>query len=562
MFSNNAHAPPAQAHRSRSQHSSPDRLPQGECRFIRPEPERDGSRQRCACVSFTLNADIPGSQCGCGHQAWHHLRHGSRSGDFVPLEEHGKLLERSLRVEDALKRLQDQLTTERREYERANKEYIHMLRGNYSNMAFLRYYIDEKLETLRLHCEDKTEGVLDKAHGANEEIENMKAHIADLDESIIRIEERVDGGRWKSRSLTPMPGTPGEMVPVTTTEPVPEIPATLPFRTDDKHREAWDIRIILVPSRQQTHAFELGSLAFRRCQSRGMQQDMHIQDQSAAQFVQCIEAAFATILRGRPWMPLMCLRSSDSWISQIPPVERQPERWDYVFLESQCMGHDKIQGDVIYIALAEVDLSWPDMRSLPRVFGSDETLWHRDSALDGLPQEPVTPSRMDFKRSPPSRPIDSDSVYEYSPPPYSTGSIHADRLPSALGVLAGAAGAATYLAEERANSIAAANDPMMTIEEDEGHRDKRTRRGLLRPEPQPQPTPMAPLTPTSSAAQQSSYYYSGRSKRKISAAKTKEPLDWRVSEMKIGNPAKNFFHRHDKGKAAENAPAQHPDQMS
>jgi hypothetical protein len=421
-------------------------------------------------------------------------------------------------------------------------------------MAFLRYYVDEKMETLRLHWEDKTEGVLDKAHGAGEEVEKLKSRLTDIDESIIRLEEQIDAGRWNSRSLTPMPDTPMD-VAQTPVEPVPQIPAVLALRTEQKHPEAWDVRVILVPSRGQTYAFNINSQAYRRCQSRGLQQDMHMHDRSSAQFVQCVDAGFATILRGRPWVPLMCLRSSDMLLTQIPPVERNSTRWDYHFLESQCMAHDKAQGDVIYIALQDIDLSWNDIRSLPRVFGSDETCWKHDDELDGSLPAAAQLSRMDFKMTLPSRSatelkIDSDSVYDYSPPPYSTGSQpDLSRLPSALGVLAGAA---TYLADNDPRTPAALGGPMLPIEEDDEHRDKRTKRGALRPELQP--SGLAPIS--SSPPQQTGYYYSGRSRRRIQATKAKEPLDWRVSEIKLGNPAKGLFHRHDKGKAAEQSQSQ------
>jgi hypothetical protein len=580
MFSNNT--PKALVHLpSRSQQPSPsDQLPEGECRFILPETGADGSRPRCTCVTFTLNKEVPGSQCGCGHQAWHHVRQSTSNTNSVPLEEYHRLFDRFQRLEETARRLQEELSRERRERDKATKDMVQMLRGNYSNMAYLRYYVDEKMEILRLHCEDKTEGVLDKAHGANEEVDKLKARLAEYDETIIRLEEKIDSTRWQSRSMTPVHETQMDMTPVTPV-PVPAIPAALAIRTEDKHPEAWDVRVILVPSKNQSNAFTVDSLAYKRCQSRGLQQDIHMQDKSAAQFIQCVEAGFATILRGRMWVPLMCLRSTDMSLTQIPPQERDPVRWNYTFLESQCMASDKAQGDVIYIALQDGELTWSDIRGLPRVFGSDETCWNPDPELDGPPPTPASSHKMDYDMTkPPSdMRIDSDSVYEYSPPPYTSGGSISHQLPSALGVLAGAA---TYLADQNGSrtpsiqsapsrpasshpgtpSIAGSMGSMKTIEEDDEHRDKRTKWGALRPEAQPMGLPLAPVV--SSPPQPTQYYYSGRSKRKMPTGKSKEPLDWRVSEIKIGNPAKGLFHRHnsDKEKHAQAQQAQQQQQQS
>jgi hypothetical protein len=549
----------ALVHLPRAQSRDPEQhLPRGECRFILPEVDADGSRQRCSCASYSLKDGVPGALCGCGHQAWHHIQ--EPTSDFVPVEEYMLLLDRFKKLEDSMKGLQEDMKRERKERDRIYSNMVQMLRGSYGNMAYLRYYVDEKLEIARIQFEDKIEGVLDRATGAAEEVDKLKTRVSDLDETSIRLEERMDSGRWPgSRSLTPLlegsprtPKIPSEPMPMPITPKLHTLPpiSSLPLRSrsQEKPSEAWTCRAILVPKKTQRFAFAPESKAHMRCQSRGLHQDLHLETKNSESFIQCIEASFETILRGRPWMPLQCLRSSDMSLGQLTLDQRNPIQWDYSFLESQCMAHDKMQGEIIYLALMHEELGWPDIHSLPRLFGSDETCWELDDELDGKALNARMDYKMDMEIT--QKSLETDSMYEYSPPPYSSSRTHSDTnsRPTALDVLAGTA---SYLA----NSSAAHSSGAPSIserstfsdrsidsalyEEDDEHRDKRTKHGALRPQPQ---TPHG-LSPGLSSPPQQKMYYSGRAKRKINPLKQKEPLDWRVSEMKLANPMKGMFHR-------------------
>jgi hypothetical protein len=567
MYSNNT-PQTTLVHLSRPHHPANEpRLPRGECRFILPDVEPDGSRQRCTCVSFSLNNSVPGAQCGCGHQAWHHI--AESTDNYVTIEDHLILVERAKRLEESVKGLQEELSREKRERERVESNFAELTRGNYKSMARLRYYVDEKIEALRITQDDKLEGILDRAQGATDEVEKLKARFSDLDETSMRLEEKVDSGRWHSRSLTPLHETHPE---ASSSTPVPS--AVLPIRSDEKHPNGWSCRVILVPSRSQSFAYEVDSVAYRRCQSRGLNQDIHLQDHGSQAFTQCVEAAFGTILRGRPWMPLQCLRSENRALTELPKNDVNLSKWDYVFLESQCMASNKREGDVIYIALQEEDLSWSDIRSLPRVFGSDESVWEVDDQLDS--RNASIDSRMDFQmvhdfneqpKHDFNKPIDSDSVYEYSPPPYSSRypSMITGVLSSPLNVLASTA---SFMRDNQSlhsiqsiQSIQSSQSVLTNGSEeqldgadtDDEHRDKRTKRIAGRSEPHPD---------------KPQFIYSGRTKRKIPSGKQKEPMDWRVSELKISNPMKGFMHKHDsKGKHTQqqgqpqSPPQQQPQQQ-
>ncbi len=259
-------------------------------------------------------------------------------------------------------------------------------------------------------------------------------------------------------------------------------------------------------------------------------------------------------------MPLQCLRSENGALTELPKADITRVVWDYPFLESQCMASNKLEGDVIYIALQEEDLTWPDIRSLPRVFGSDESVWEPDDQLDRRSNS--IESRMDFQmvhdfnepKHDFNKPIDSDSVYEYSPPPFSSRypSMVTGVLTSPLNVLASTASfmrdnqsIRSIQSVQSAQSIQSTQSAITNGSEehldggdsDDEHRDKRTKRIPGRSEPH---------------TDKLQFIYSGRTKRKIPSGKQKEPMDWRVSELKISNPMKGFMHKHDsKGKHSQ-----------
>lgn len=546
--------------RQQQQQRSPDhQLPRGECRFILPEVDSDGNRQRCPCASYTLNQSVPGSLCGCNHQAWHHVT--DPVGEFVPLEEHRVLLDKVRRLEEVARKLQEDALKERRDREKSLRD---MQNAYYKNLYHMRYYVDEKLEKLRIHTDDKLEGLEDKAT----EVEALRRQVSDMDEMVMRMEEKLDNGKRLSRSLTPL--LEGKASPLQLPPPPGSSSSQLPFRTENNHRNSWDVRVILVPSRNLQFAFGIDSIPWRRCQTRGLHQDLHLRDRSHQTFIQCTEAAFMAIFRRRAWMPLQCLRSSDMSLCQITGDNLQPALWDYNFLEAQCMAHDKLQGDVIYIALQYEDLSWEDIRSLPCIFGSDESCWEYHEDLDGKTKEAIAAEDRMETDVIAIKPRTGTATNDYhSPPPYtSRASVYSPdtpkqgpQRPTALDLLATASSmagsqrgvpsisersnySAPSIISERSVSTMASIDSTLAISEADGHRAKRTKHGILMRSPtSPQNGPQG-LGPQSapSSPPQTQMYYSGRVKRKITPkTKVREPMDWRTSELSF----KNFLHRHD-----------------
>ena len=509
---------------------APDhQLPRGECRFILPEIDIHGSRQRCTCVSFSLNHTVPGALCGCGHQAWHHVT--EPSGNYVPLDDHLELLDKFKKLEDSSKKLQEELARERRERDATCQD---IQKVQYTTMAWLRYYFDDKLEARRLQTDDKLEHVEDKAQDAANEIGKLAARISDMDEALIRLEERLDSRRRASVSLTPLIEAEASQQPWPSVE---KTPGDVPIRAEAEHVQEWDVRVVLVPSKTLQFAFSVDSIAFRRCQTRGFHQDLRLPDRTSQTFVRCVEASFTTIIRLRPWMPLQCLRSSDMSICELRAAQINPTLWDYELLEQYCLAHDKGQGgDVMYIALQNEDLSWAEIRSLPRIFGSDETCWEVDEALDGVSKEASMDYKMDSET-----PVTRETTSDYnSPPPYSSRCVSrkpkpkrstpvATGRPRRRGVDPNAATDAGQRRHEHGGarnpctislseqSISAIGSIEGALSSDDEHRDKRPKRVFFRshqhqtqqPEHARQSSlPAHPATPTALIQ------ISGRSKRK------------------------------------------------
>jgi len=476
------------------------------------------------------------------------------------------LVDRCKKLEETARGLLEELKREKKAREKLQADMNTMIRGAYGNMAFLRYYVDEKLEFSRITFEDKIEGALDRAADALNEVNTVKQRVSDLDEVCIRLEERLDSGRVISRSMTPMLEEKIRQVP----RQFPMASLPLRSRSQDHPSEAWDARVIVVPKKTQRWAFAPDTKAFKRCQSRGLHQDLHFPDKDWGSFNKTVESALHTIFKNRPWMPLQCLNSGDMSLGQLHLDQRNPTLWTYAFLESQCMANDKEQGDVIYVALMHEELGWPDIYHLPPLFGfNDNTIWEQDEELDGK----VINARMDFKMDlDPTRVrnLETDSMYEYSPPPYTQRTSSEQRLPSALGVLADAASQeerrtprtpsisersqySGYSEHSRHYAPSISDRSTMSgrsiegtiYEEDEegsqGHRDKRPKHGF-----RPQAPGSMPSSPPANTGAPK-IYYSGRAKRKIDPAKQKEPLNWGVSDMKFSNPMKGILHRKHTG---------------
>ncbi|KAJ8114908.1 hypothetical protein OPT61_g3323 [Boeremia exigua] len=412
-------------------------LPRGECGFIQPDSETNGNtRQRCLCRGFYPDPVVR-SRCGCGHQAWHHETQPLSVvsvDQFLQVVEQMKTLKHEVRrresVEEELRR---ELLRERTAREEHFRTYKVLESRLYENMRLLKITMD-----------DRVEAVVDKTSAFNDQIKAVQERLTMVDEVTMELENRVDKVELINglhRDDTPVDITPKPRVATPAASPTPEIPllmqpqhtlGQLPIRTDKKYPLTWNVRVIFVPRKSQRFAFDPDSTGYRRCASRKLQQNIDFDGQDSAHFVTRIEETFRSLLRGRPWMPLVGHRPPDEpfgrmALTMLPPELVYLKLWDHPFVEDHCISHDKMQGDVLYIALQHEDVTWNEIRFLPPALGADEACWAHDEELDGV---------VKYKS------LDTEIMYDcQDPPPTYSSRTHslADRAPSKLDVLADSA---------------------------------------------------------------------------------------------------------------------------
>lgn len=542
-------------------------LPRGECGFIQPESESNsGSRQRCPCRSFYPDS-IVRSRCGCGHQAWHHETQPLSVvsvDQFLQVVEQMKLLKHEVRrhesVEEELRR---ELLRERAAREEHFRTYKALEARLYENMRLLKITMD-----------DRVEAVVDRTSSFSDQIKAVQERLTMVDEVTMELENRVDKVEHinsRSRDDTPVDSTPRPLLATPKVSPVPQVPllmqsqhmlGQLPIRTgtDKKYPLTWNVRVIFVLRKSQRFAFDPDSNGYRRCASRKLQQNIDFVGQDSTYFATRVEDTFRGLLRGRPWMPLVGHRPPDEpfgrmALTLLPPDLIHRDLWDHPFVEDHCIAHDKMQGDVLYIALQHEDVTWNEVRFLPPAHGADDICWAHDEELDGT---------VKYKS------LDTEIMYDsQDPPPTYSSRTHslADRAPSKLDVLADSAAMLSPI--ERARTQSSIHSTMLrpslertqtassshsnhrfssersslrsfdTEMADDEHRDKK---------PKLRSKDSATNVNGASLAQHP-IYVSGRSKRKMPVKEKgqKEPLHFSVTNVAKWRP--NLLHPHSsKGK--------------
>ena len=129
----------------------------------------------------------------------------SRSGNYVPLDDHLELLDKFKEARGTPPR-NSRKSWLAREAERDATCQGTSRRCTTKPWPGCGTYIDEKMEARRLQTDDKLEHVEDKAQDALlNEVGKLAARISDMDEALIRLEERLQTrGDGRSMSLTPL----------------------------------------------------------------------------------------------------------------------------------------------------------------------------------------------------------------------------------------------------------------------------------------------------------------------------------------------------------------------
>jgi hypothetical protein len=517
-------------------------LPRGECGFLLPPSEAGHVRQRCPCRSF-YPVSVVRSQCGCGHQAWHHE---SQSISTVSTDEHTRVIDEVKRLKQEVKRyenLERELKQELFRERVAREEHFRIYKGIEARMY-------ENMQLMKVQMDDKVEAVVDKTEEFNDQIMTMRERLIMVDEVTMDLENRIDrveiqGGI--SRETTPGTATPKPNLSTTPKPPSIQLPLLmqpppimnqLPIRTDKKYPLSWHVRIIFVLRKAQKYAYDTDSNGYKRCATRKLQQNLEFPGQDSTCFANRIENAYKGILRGRPWMPMSAHRPADEpfgrmALALLPQDLIHRDVWDYPFLEDHCIAHDKMQGDVLYVTLQFEDVTWNEVRFLPAVLGADEACWRYDEELDGHAKYKSLDSVIE--------------MYDFQdPPPTYSSRTHsmADRTPSKLDVLADSASMLSPIERVQTQSSRFSSErsslrSFETEETDDEHCDKKPKLRAKQSMPNVNGTGQV----------QAPMYVSGRSKRKMPVREKgpKEPLHFSVSNVAKWRPT--LLHPHSsKGK--------------
>ncbi|KAI9702204.1 MAG: hypothetical protein M1820_006286 [Bogoriella megaspora] len=482
--------------------------PRGECRYIRSATTYDGGgRERCPCQSFWLREDVPGSMCECGHQAWAHIL--DTPADAVSLQEHSVLI-------DKVKQLEANLEKERQQREEDLKGFHRAIQGVYGNLALL----SSQVGTRFVGMDDKIEGVMDQMHACQGGLQSLQDKVVVVDDATMDLETRLDNlqtGQPPTGSVSPITGA------IKTLEKAP------PSWQEVTGDPSWKVTIALMP-RSHGQPFASDSVAHRRCLSRRLERALLIANDTSSAFVAAVDDAFLKLLGNRSWIPLVPFRTSlrasprSSALRGLPADKCSPELWDKQFLEEYCILRNKQLGDYLHIALQSGELSWQEIKKLPKDHSVDQSCWEYDPELDGSstsPRQLVTPPEH------PGIEVD-DSCSLTSLPPYSS------RAPSEAG--------------HNPPSIIPLNTSPLQRREEASDRDfdasedeQTLKKICLRPKSE---------SPTSQkVALPQTQYISGRTKRKVAVREKQNQPGNKFSDWK--SPVQTFLQHHHLGKEKE-----------
>ncbi|KAK7523892.1 hypothetical protein IWZ03DRAFT_303604 [Phyllosticta citriasiana] len=520
MFPNSTHR---LVHLQRNPPPKPEaELPRGECRHVRRSGGYDtpwSCGQRCFCQGFSLDKQqVVGTTCECGHPAWTHVQ---QPMGVVTYEEHGALAEEVRRFKDDFYTHYQSLQTElaRTQQELMEQRAVNNERERVFKLLESRMY--QNMKDLKIILDDKMDGIIDQQHAFQRKLMEVEDATMDHDErleKILRVADRT------SREITPTAnGTDDQPMEMDEYPKKPDL--------------SWSIKVVMMPRKTQKFAYEVDSTAYRRLQSRNLVKELTFNGRDSISFHTVIEKNFGDVLRRRPWVPLIGYRMQHDFfgriaLKQLPLDHTYGQLWDYFFLDHHCIVHDKMQGDILHIALRDNELSWSEIKSLPCVFGFHESSWAYDTELDG----PLN-----------GKSEVSDFVYDYSPspPPYTSqrNTMDPDAITpvplengfqSPLDMLAQASTTISppmtesfpLRQQSHAPSLCSmASDSTDDVDSEHSHRNK-----IRKLRPKLSSTNGSASTAPPQAQQQT--YYSGRSKRKMPLReKQKEPLQFRLPSL-------------------------------
>jgi hypothetical protein len=386
-------------------------LPKGQCRYILCVPGIKGSR--CACTGFTLNKSVPGAHCDCGHMSCFHLKtdEAALSPDKQEVEQ---LKQRIQFLEQQLDRetsggfggIVGRVIELEERLERACEETRHEFKNVYSGVHNVWHSVrqlEERAEAAACQMESYHSRLTATESGLNQ----VQQRQMELDEGDMELEERlgarlevIEGVIGLDHNASTLRGRPRRKSTSDSMSRGPTSPDSMrrrssatrieavPFRQPTPVEGPWTVHVSFLPDQAQPFPFEKDTTAYKRCLSRGLHRMVVVADPSAEAFVEAIDIAFGSLLRGRPWMPLqakLCDAKQLQGLPMLRPLDGrlQALRYDAEFLKRYCAvcdAGDKMES--LYIAMRAETLSWHFLRNVPPFLDGLEGCWQHDPYLD------------------------------------------------------------------------------------------------------------------------------------------------------------------------------------
>ena len=147
-----------------------------------------------------------------------------------------------------------------------------------------------------------------------------------------------------------------------------------------------------MPSGSQPFPLEKDTIPYKRVLSRGLHRIVTIPGDDSRSFVSAISKEFASLLKGRPWMPLVAKICDAEHLSGLPMLKKLPENlidvrlYNFDFLRENCATLD-LNGNVLdmYIALRKDELTWSEIHSAPIHQPTLEGSWEPDPEEEQQP---------------------------------------------------------------------------------------------------------------------------------------------------------------------------------
>lgn len=325
----------------------------------------------------------------CGHMAvFHHQNAAPTERDVTAKEELESLkskvenLERLLERELEAKNTLVVRVSNLEEYNDNTKgELESEMKAAYRGMEGLWRHVGVLDRRSKTH-EERIENLMDVTHGTRQDVHHLQDRLVEVDDASMALEERLDSVApvFRPRDTS---NSRSEMY----RQPLSRRPRS--SQRSHAHRE-WTVHISLMPTSSQPFPFEKDTIAYKRVLSRGLHRIVTIPGSDSRSFVNAISEDFSSLLKGRPWMPLVAKICDAEHLSGLPMLKQLPtaliddKLYDFEFLRKNCATLDN-NGNVLdlYIAMCDDSFAWSDLLDSPIYLPGLEGSWEFDHYLDG-----------------------------------------------------------------------------------------------------------------------------------------------------------------------------------